>query len=113
MKASEVRPKDWLQDESYPIRILYDNDEEDYSIIWGKYKNHKALGVRWRGEINRGYPGQGIYPTWYVEPDFIAITILYRILTLAIDEDNIEYLENIQFAISELTDKMMAKKNLK
>lgn len=102
----KVKPKDWLWDENYPIRVLYDNDDENYSIIWGKYKTHKALGVRWNGGVNRGYPGQGGHPTWYVEPDFIAITILQRILTLAIDKEDTKYLADIKFAINELTDKM-------
>lgn len=107
MKAEKVKPKDWL-DENYIILILYDNEEENYSVIWGKYKSHKTLGVRWRsGATQRGYPGQGGHPTWYVEPDFIAITILQRILLLAIDNNDTKYLGNIKFAISELTDKMM------
>jgi|GEM_PF-1615509 len=106
MKAIKVQPKDWLLDENYPIRILFDSDEENYSVIWGKYKKHKALGVRWNGGVNRGYPGQGGHPTWYVEPDFIAIAILQRILILALDNGLTKYLDNIKFAISELTEKM-------
>ncbi len=104
MRASEVNPKDWLWDKKYPIRILY--DDGDYSIIWGKYQNHKALGVRWNGETERGFPGQGVHPTWYVEPDFIAIVILNRLLTLELDNEKNVYLDNIVLAINELTDKM-------
>lgn len=104
MRAEEVRPQKWLWDENYPIRILYDDDE--YSVIWGKYENTTALGVRWNGGTDVGYPGQGGHPTWYVEPDFIAIAILQRLLTLAIDNNEREYLENINFAIQELTNKM-------
>lgn len=53
MRAIKVKPKDWLLDEHYPIRILYESDEENYSIIFGKYKNRKAVGGRWNGETNK------------------------------------------------------------
>ncbi len=104
MEANEVRPQKWLWDENYPIRILYEDNE--YSVIWGKYENVKALGVRWSGGTDVGYPGQGGHPTWYVEPDFIAIAILQRVLTLAVDQNNRAYIANINFAIQELTNKM-------
>jgi hypothetical protein len=102
MKAEDVIPQKWNH-EDYPIRVLY--DDGDYSIIWGRYEKNRALGVRWNGE-DTGYPGQGAYPTWYVEPDFIAISILQRILLLAIDDKDETYLDNIHFAIQELSDKM-------
>lgn len=105
MRAHEVRPQKWLQDESYPIRILY--DDEEYSIIWGKYEGKKALGVRWNGGTEVGYPGQGGHPTWYVEPDFVAIGVLQRILTMAIDATDRSRIDNIVFATNELTDKML------
>lgn len=105
MKADEVRPQKWLWHANYPIRILYDDSE--YSVIWGKYENTKALGVRWNGGKDVGFPNQGGYSTWYVEPDFIAISILQRLLTIAMDKDNDrEYLDNINFAIQELTNQM-------
>lgn len=104
MRAEEVTPQKWLRDSNYPIRILY--DDGDYSVIWGKYEDTRALGVRWNGGTDIGYPGQGAHPTWYVEPDFISISILQRILTLAIDNNDREHLDNIHFAIQELTDKM-------
>ena len=104
MRANKVRPHKWLVDTNYPIRILY--DDGDYSVIWGKYENTRALGVRWNGGTEVGYPGQGGHPTWYVEPDFIAISILQRLLTFAIDNNETEFLDNINFAIQELTDKM-------
>ncbi len=110
MKAQKVNPKDWLWDDNYPIRILFDSDEENYSVIWGKYKNHKALGVRWNGGTTRGYPGQGGHPTWYVEPNFIAIVILQRLLTIAIDTGETKYLHDIQFATNELIDIMTNEK---
>ena len=80
MKANEVAPQKWRQDLSYPIRVLYDDGK--YSVIWGKYEDTKSLGVRWNGGTDVGYPGQGAHPTWYVEPDFIAISILQRIFRL-------------------------------
>lgn len=101
MKAYEVRPQKWLCHVNYPIRILYDDGE--YSVIWGKYENTKALGVRWNGGTDVGFPNQGGYPTWYIEPDFIAIVILRKLLTSTIEK---EYLENINFAIQEFTNKM-------
>lgn len=108
MKAKQVSPQKWLWDVNYPIRVLYDDDE--YSIIWGKYENIEAMGVRWSGGVdNIGYPGQGGYPTWYIEPDFIAITIVQRLLNLAIDNIDYEYLDNINFAMQKLTIKMTAK----
>lgn len=105
MRADEVRPQKWLLDENYPIRILF--DDEEYSVIWGKYENTRALGVRWNGGADVGYPGQGGHPTWYVEPDFIAVSILQRILILAIDNNDRDRIADINFAIQELTDKMM------
>lgn len=105
MRADEVTPQKWRQDENYRIRILYDDGE--YSVIWGKYEETRALGVRWNGGTTEiGYPGQGAHPTWYVEPDFIAISILQRILTLAIDNNDREHIDDIHFAIRELTNKM-------
>jgi hypothetical protein len=104
MKANEVNPAKWLEDKDYPIRILFDNG--DYSVIWGKYEKNMALGVRWNGDSNIGYPRQGEYPTWYVEPDFIAFSILQTLFTLAVNDTDNLYLENIKFAINELTDKM-------
>lgn len=107
MDAIDVKPQKWIQDKTYPIRVLF--DDGDYSIIWGKFENNIAMGVRWNGGTDVGYPGQGLYPTWYVEPDFIAIGIIQRILTLAIDKPscNHYHLDNIKFALQELTSKMI------
>lgn len=104
MKAKEVNPEKWLRDKNYPIRVLY--DDGTYSVIWGKYENNKSLGVRWSGANGVGYPSQGGHPTWYVEPDFIAVAILQRLLTLAIDKNEKEFLNNIIFALSELLNKI-------
>lgn len=110
MKAIEVNPQNWLWDSNYKPKVLYDNNY--YSIIWGKYKNIRALGVRYNDDDNEsgvGYPHQGAYPTWYIEPDFIAAAILQRLLISAIDSGVKEYLDNIIFAINELSDKIAAK----
>ncbi len=104
MKAINVRPQKWLQNENYPIRILYDDGE--YSFIWGQFESAGALGARWNGEDGIGYPSLGGNPTWYVEPDFIAISILQRLQIMAIDNNDRQYMDNINFAIRELTDKM-------
>ena len=107
MDATNVRPQKWFQDKTYPIKVLF--DDGDYSIIWGKFENNIAMGVRWNGG-DVGYPRQGVYPTWYVEPDFIAIGIIQNILTKAIDKPNCSYyhIENINFALKELTRKLIS-----
>jgi len=108
MDAKDVKPRKWLQDPQYPIRVLY--DDGDYSLIWGKYDGKPALGVRWNESENSeaGYPyGRG-GPEWYVEPNFLALTILNRLLCLAIDNNEYENIDNIQFALTELT-KIMRK----
>jgi len=107
MDAKNVLPQKWTWDEHRQFLILFDDGE--YSVIWGKYEGVKALGTRWNGETDIGYPNQGAYPTWYVEPDFIAIAILQRLLTLAIDNGDKNYLENIKIAINELSNKMTLK----
>lgn len=107
MKADEVNPNKWQWDANYPIRVLYDDDE--YSVIWGKYEKKKSLGVRWNSGLNDniGFPKQGKSPTWFIEPDFIAVSILHRLLTKVIDSnENEAYLENIIFAINELNNNL-------
>lgn len=100
MDAKDVKPKDWLMDKDYPIRVLYDNGE--YSVIWGKYRDTICLGTRWN------YSGlDSEKPSWYIEPDFLASSILQRLLTMALDSENYGYLENINFAINELNTKLV------
>jgi hypothetical protein len=105
MNAIDVRPAKWLQDPSYPIKVLYDDGE--YSIIWGSYENIPALGARWNSSesSSRGFPNTSGNPTWFVEPDFLVLGILHRLQAQAIDGNNLEYYDNIQFAISELAAK--------
>lgn len=78
--AKDVRPKRWKD-----IIELYDDGE--YSAIWGTYKyddgggEGSCLGVRWNGKDKKiGYPSQGSYPLWYVEPEFLTESILSSIL---------------------------------
>ena len=74
--GSEVRPKRWSN-----VIDLYDDGE--YSVIWGSYDESetKSLGVRWNGsDNNRGYPSQGKYPLWYVEPDFLVKAIILDLI---------------------------------
>lgn len=108
MKADEVKPYKWTQDGNYPILPIFESEE--YSIIWGKYENEKRLGVRWNGDENnlRGFPGQGAYPTWYIEPDFVAILILEKLLgesTDRVDSQYKYYVRNIHIAIEEISNK--------
>ena len=105
MKAIDVKSKKWLQDPNYPIRVLFDDGE--YSIIWGKYMSSKSLGVRYNiANTEKGYPvGRG-GPEWYVEPDFLAIIIVQQLITLSVENNEYEYLDNIKFALDELTEKL-------
>lgn len=108
MDAKDVKPGKW---DNAPIRVLFDDGE--YSVIWGEYDGTLALGVRWNnGEDGViGYPKSAFgHPAWYVEPDFIAITIIQRILSMAIDKiEKPEYynIDNIMIALKELTEKLV------
>lgn len=98
MKATEVTPAAWKDE-----KVLY--DKGNYSAIWGKYQDEKCLGVRWSGnDGERGYPGQGNYPTWYIEPDFLVLSILQKLLELAIEDKEREHISNILFAIKEYSE---------
>jgi hypothetical protein len=97
MKPEKVKPIAWSN-----ISVLYNNTGENYSLIWGSYQGEKLLGVRWNGENNnRGYPGQGNQPTWYIEPEFLTLTILNEILRIATDKSQDIYLKRIRKAIEE------------
>lgn len=100
--AKSIIPQAW-KDEEYPVKVLYDND--GYSVIWGKYHGQKSLGVRWsQGHNKRGYPGQGKYPTWYVEPEFLILPILNKLLDMAIQENRKDKIELIVYAIKEFSE---------
>ena len=52
MKAEKVKPKDWLWDANYPIRIVYESDVENYSVIWANTKRIKHwVSVGMAGQV--------------------------------------------------------------
>jgi hypothetical protein len=74
--GASVRPEKWSG-----VVDLYDDGV--FSAIWGSYdeSRSKALGVRWNGGNDSiGFPGQGQYPTWFVEPDFLTESLLHGLL---------------------------------
>lgn len=87
MDAINVTPQKWCNNGVPTFVVLFDDGE--YSIIWGEYEGSRAMGVRWNeGPAQNniiGYPKQGAYPTWYIEPEFMAIGILQRLLNLSND----------------------------
>lgn len=101
--GTEVRPHKWT-------RVIDIFDDGEYSAIWGSYDgdSQRCLGVRWNGNDNDepyGYPSQGRYPLWYVEPAFLAISILNGLLgelsRVASGRKRDEYRRNIAAALSE------------
>lgn len=74
--GSAVRPAKWSN-----VTQLYDDGE--YSVIWGRYDSSKSMsvGARWNGGPDEpGFPNQGSHPTWHVEPDFLAVSILHSLI---------------------------------
>ena len=71
-----VHPNKWTN-----VKNLF--DDGSYSAIWGNYDNSakECLGVRWNGINNQGFPNQGAYPLWYVEPEFTTKMILLELLS--------------------------------
>ncbi len=100
MRASEVNPHDWNWDPTYPPRVLFDNGI--YSVIWGKFKEDHCIGARWNGEEQRGYPGQGAHPTWYVEPGFLAAPIVHHLHHMGLAGHANVNMENVRFALTQL-----------
>ncbi len=94
-----VRPKKWSK-----VIDLYDDGE--YSAIWGYYDNSntRCLGVRWNGDNKKsnGYPIQGKYPLWYVEPHFLTKCILEELLKKVLHNKTLGDINNIQIALNEL-----------
>lgn len=75
MNPTNVNPAAWSDHE-----VIFDDLESEYSALWGKYQGKLCLGTRWNGpHEERGYPGQGQYPLWFVEPDFLTLAILQRL----------------------------------
>lgn len=67
--------------------ILFDDDE--FSAVWGEYHSNLCLGTRWNGDNDdeRGYPGQGAYPLWFVVPDYLTLSTLERLNTISLQQD--------------------------
>ena len=102
--GENVKPKRWSN-------VIYLYDDGGYSAIWGNYhdddgSNDLCLGVRWNGgEGEYGYPKQGVYPLWYVEPHFVTRDILLSLLYRLAQNTSLQgcqgYQQNILVALSE------------
>ena len=101
IRGKNARPHKWSN-----VIDLFDNDE--YSAIWGSYEgNTRCLGVRWNGHDTDelyGYPHQGKYPLWYVEPDFLQRSILLALQRELVANRSLsrrdEYQRNISTALA-------------
>lgn len=96
--GTTVRPQKWSN-----VLDLYDDGE--YSAIWGTYNGEtpRCLGVRWNGDENNpiGYPSQGKYPVWYVEPDFIKAAVIKVLLDIVALDNGKGNQENLTIAYRE------------
>jgi len=77
-----VNPVDWQNHE-----VIF-NDEE-FSAVWGQYKGNFCLGTRWNGESEneRGYPGQGAHPLWFVIPEYLTLSVLEKLNIISIQRE--------------------------
>jgi len=79
MNPTDVNPGAWSDHE-----VIFNDPAEEYSAVWGKFRGKLCLGTRWNGDPDqRGYPGQGEYPLWFVEPDYLVLPILQRLYLLS------------------------------
>lgn len=79
MDPINVNPKDWLG-----IKIILNDTSAGYSVIFGKFRGNLCLGMRWNGNLaERGYPGQGAYPLWFVVPDPFKQSILNQLTIMS------------------------------
>ena len=93
-----VKPGSWDN-----IRIILNDISWGYSVMYGKFNGTYCLGIRWNGNGNdRGYPGQGPYPLWFVLPDPFAIVILNQLSVMSASNPNINQ-SVLQEAIDKLT----------
>lgn len=101
MNPNQVNPAAWQNHE-----VIFDDGE--FSAVWGQYEDNQCLGARWNGDSDeqRGYPGQGAYPLWFVVPDFLALSTLERLNTTSLqqdlrDDNDVPYSTKINKAIRE------------
>lgn len=99
--GNKVRPRKWSN-----VLDLYDNGW--YSAIWGRFENskHRALGVRWNGGDDHGYPNQGKNPLWFVEPDFLTKGVLLALQQEIASDPKLGNSNNISVALKEFEDKL-------
>ena len=78
--AEEVNPARWVEK-----KVLF--DDQDYSVVSGKYEGHDGtlhdtLGERWNvsGGSANGFPTSYGHPAWHVVPDMLEIPILHGLL---------------------------------
>jgi len=104
VNGKDVRPKKWKK-----VIDLYDDGE--YSAIWGNYNKSpkRVLGVRWNksDHHNIGYPNMAGHPIWYVEPTFLAKSIILHLKNTLKNKkissgDINKFNENIEIALKEL-----------
>src|SRR5215216_4999812 len=70
MDPLQVNPAAWQNHE-----VIFNDDE--FSGVWGQYKGNYCLGIRWNGDTadERGYPGHGPYPPWFVVPEYLTLSV--------------------------------------
>jgi len=96
MNPLSVKPHAWDD-----IHIIFTHPH--YSVIFGAYEGTYCLGMRWNGRAGeRGYPGQGKHPLWFVIPDPFRPGILATLITMtgpggSLDEEAL-HLANDYFA---------------
>lgn len=100
MNPHDVKPNAWTE-----IDVIFSDVDHEYSVIWGKFNDTYCLGTRWNGDMGqRGYPGQGEYLLWFVEPESPTLPILQRLYLLSlqnwsVDLDGELYSDKVERAI--------------
>ena len=65
--------------------VIYNDDDEEFSIAWGTYKGDsdesRCLAMRWNGSPNEtGYPNRGKYPVWFRLPEGLSRLVIKGLL---------------------------------
>lgn len=84
IKPEDVNPKEWRSHQ-----IIFNEPEENYSAIFGYYRGcQSCLGLRWNGHAGneRGNPGEGDEPCWFLVPDALTLSTLERLLVIATEK---------------------------